>query len=184
MMQSPRVRSAEPVAARRHDEGHRASRRGISTPDEIAPSQGFRLLCALIRMELRAHPDLNWREGYVDLVEHMKTAAARAQLPYGQDKLTRALHAIERSEQARAPKRQAPPPAPASRAVPRWAAINIFRCCAAEQERFVCTLPPGHEGDHIATDRDEDSRDVKGQVRARWSTPTTPSALRAAKEGR
>jgi hypothetical protein len=99
---------AEPVAARRQE--HRASRRGPYTPVEIEPTQGFRLLCALIRQELRAHPALNWREGYTDLVEHMKTAAAKAQLPYGEDKLTRALHAIERSEKARAPKRVAPAP--------------------------------------------------------------------------
>ena len=76
---------------------------------QIDPSQGFRLLCALIRAELRAHPDLDWGKGYADLVEHMKTAAAKASLPYGQDKLTRALDAIERSEKARRPK---PAPAP------------------------------------------------------------------------
>jgi hypothetical protein len=99
---------AEPVATRRQE--HRASRRGPSAPTEIEPSQGFRLLCALIRQELRAHPALNWREGYADLVEHMKTAAAKAQLPYGQDKLTRALNAIERSVTARAPKRAEPAP--------------------------------------------------------------------------
>jgi hypothetical protein len=75
----------------------------MSTPDEIEPTQAFRLLCALIRAELRAHPDLDWREGYTDLVEHMKTAAAKAQLPYGQDRLTRALHAIEASVKARTP---------------------------------------------------------------------------------
>jgi hypothetical protein len=99
---------AEPVASRRQE--HRASRRGPYAPTEIEPSQGFRLLCALIRQELAAHPALNWREGYADLVEHMKTAAANAQLPYGQDKLTRALNAIERSEKARAPKRVEPAP--------------------------------------------------------------------------
>jgi hypothetical protein len=98
----------EPVASRRQE--HRASRRGPCTPPEIEPSQGFRLLCALIRAELRAHRDLNFATGYVDLVEHMKTAAAKAQLPYGQDKLTRALDAIERSEKARAPKRSPEPP--------------------------------------------------------------------------
>jgi hypothetical protein len=98
-----------PVASRRTEE-HRASRRGNFTPVEIEPTQGFRLLCALIRRELGAHPALNWREGYTDLVEHMKTAAARAQLPYGQDKLTRALHAVEASVKARAPKRQPEPP--------------------------------------------------------------------------
>jgi hypothetical protein len=108
--QSPRLRSAEPVAALRPDAEHRASRRGMSTPVEIEPTQGFRLLCALIRRELGAHPALNWREGYTDLVEHMKTAAAKAQLPYGQDKLTRALHAVEASVKARAPKRQPEPP--------------------------------------------------------------------------
>jgi len=102
-------RLAEPVAARRFEE-HRASRRGPYLPNEIEPSQGFRLLCALIRQELRAHPALNWREGYIDLVEHMKTAAARAQLPYGQDKLTRALNAIERTEKARVPKPKPEPP--------------------------------------------------------------------------
>ena len=98
---------AEPVAARRQE--HRASRRGPRTPVEIEPTHGFRLLCAMIRKELAAHPALNWREGYSDLVEHMKTAAAKADLPYGQDKLTRALTAIERSEKARKPK---PAPAP------------------------------------------------------------------------
>jgi hypothetical protein len=102
--------TAEPVAARRHDAEHRASRRGNFTPVEIEPTQGFRLLCALIRQELRAHPALNWRAGYPDLVEHMKTAAARASLPYGQDKLTRALHAVEASVKARQPKRHAEPP--------------------------------------------------------------------------
>lgn len=112
LRESPRGATphAEPVATRRHEE-HRGLRRGISTHgDELESSQVFRLLCALVRAELRAHPELNWREGYTDLVEHMKTAAAQAQLPYGQDKLTRALHAIERSEKARAPKRQAEPP--------------------------------------------------------------------------
>jgi len=102
-------RLAEPVAERRFEE-HRASRRGPYLPNEIEPSQGFRLLCALIRQELRAHPALNWREGYADLVEHMKTAAAKAQLPYGQDRLTRALNAIESSVKARAPKRFEPAP--------------------------------------------------------------------------
>jgi hypothetical protein len=101
-------RWAEPVAARRQE--HRASRRGTHTPREnLEHTQVFRLLCALIRAELRAHPDLNWRD-YTDLVEHMKTAAAKAQLPYGQDKLTRALNAIERSDKARAPKRPEPAP--------------------------------------------------------------------------
>jgi hypothetical protein len=99
---------AEPVASRRQE--HRASRRGPYTPVEIEPTQGFRLLCALIRQELRAHPALNWREGYVDLVEHMKTAAARAHLPYGEGRLGRALDAIEHSEKARQPKRAPEPP--------------------------------------------------------------------------
>jgi hypothetical protein len=99
---------AVPVASRRTEE-HRASRRGNFTPVEIEPTQGFRLLCALIRRELGAHPALNWRD-YTDLVEHMKTAAAKAQLPYGQDKLTRALHAVEASVKARAPKPRAEPP--------------------------------------------------------------------------
>lgn len=98
---------AEPVATRRQE--HRASRRGMSTPDEIESTQGFRLLCALIRRELVAHRELNFGAGYTDLVEHMKTAAAKAQLPYGQDKLTRALHAVEASVKARAPKRHAEP---------------------------------------------------------------------------
>lgn len=103
------VAHAEPVAPRRSEE-HRASRRGPCSRGEIEPSQGFRLLCAMIRKELAAHPDLNWRAGYTDLVEHMKTAAAKAQLPYGQDKLTRALNAIERSEKARRPKPAPEPP--------------------------------------------------------------------------
>ena len=96
-----------PAAGR---EEHRASRRGRFTHREIEPSELFRLLCALIGSELKAHPELNWREGYTDLVEHMKTAAARAQLPYGQDKLTRALHAVEASIKARAPKPRPEPP--------------------------------------------------------------------------
>jgi hypothetical protein len=111
LRESPRggAGAAEPVAPRRHEE-HRASRRGMSTGTELENSQVFRLLCALIRRELRAHPELNWGEGYTDLVEHMKTASARAHLPYGQDKLTRALHAVEQSDRPRRPRPHADVP--------------------------------------------------------------------------
>jgi hypothetical protein len=171
---------AEPVASRRQE--HRASRRGPCTPPEIEPSQVFRLLCALIRAELRAHPALNWREGYTDLVEHMKTAAVKAQLPYGQDKLTRALEAIERSEKPRAPKRAEPVRQVQSTPRPRHA-INAWRCCGAEHERFMCTLPPNHDGEHIATTCDESSPEhLTGEVRARWCATPTQCDLRAAKE--
>lgn len=111
LWESPRGASppAEPVAARRSEE-HRASRRGPFSQEEIEPSHGFRLLCALIRRELAAHPALNWRD-YADLVEHMKTAAAKAQLPYGQDKLTRALHAVEASRRPKVTRQpQSAPP--------------------------------------------------------------------------
>jgi hypothetical protein len=83
---------------------HRASRRGPSPHREIEPTELFRLLCALIGAELRAHPDLNFTTGYVDLVEHMKCAAAHARLPYGQDPLRRALDAVEHARRARTPK--------------------------------------------------------------------------------
>jgi hypothetical protein len=129
---------AVPVASRRTEE-HRASRRGNFTPTEIEPSQGFRLLCALIRRELRAHPALDWRQGYTDLVEHMKTAAAKAQLPYGQDKLSRALNAIERSEKARRPKPAPEPPRTHWRDrcghTPRCATPTACALQAAKEER-------------------------------------------------
>jgi hypothetical protein len=115
-----------PAAGRQE---HRASRRGRFSHAEIEPSELFRLLCALIARELRAHPDLNFAAGYVDLVEHMKCAAAQAHLPYGEDKLTRALHAVEA---ARRPKSRAVT-APAPQAHWRERCAHTPRCATPTQ---------------------------------------------------
>lgn len=91
-----------PAAGR---EVHRASRRGRFTQQEIKPEDLFRVLCALIERELRAHRDLNFGTGYIALAEHMKCAAARAHLPYGAGSpFWRALDAVEA---ARRPKHRA-----------------------------------------------------------------------------
>jgi hypothetical protein len=104
LRESPRggAGSAEhrPAAGR---EEHRASRRGSHTP-VLENTALFRLLCALVRRELVAHRELNFGNGYADLVAHMKDAAAKARLPYGQDRLTRALDAVEAAIRRRAPR--------------------------------------------------------------------------------
>lgn len=131
LRESPRGAQArtEPAAARRHEE-HRASRRGMFTQDGLERTQVFRLLCALVRAELRAHPELNFRDGYANTVEHLKCAAARANLPYGHDRLQRAITAIERTERARTPKA---PPAP-----PR---VHWRDRCAALGHQPRCETP-------------------------------------------
>lgn len=104
----PAGQEHRPAAGR---EEHRASRRGPSPHQEITPEELFRLHCALIERELRAHPDLNFGKGYVDLVEHMKCAAARARLPYGGDSpFGRALEAVEAARRARTPRARPEPP--------------------------------------------------------------------------
>lgn len=100
-----------PAAGR---EEHRASRRGRSSHQEIAPGELFRVQCALIKRELAARPELNFGKGYANLVEHMKCAAAQAHLPYGADSpFGRALEAVEaarRPKVQRLVQRQAEPP--------------------------------------------------------------------------
>lgn len=88
-------------------EEHRASRRGRFTPREIQPEDLFRVQCALIERELRAHPELDFGTGYTDLVEHMKCAAAKAHLRYdGASPFTRALKAVEAARRTKAPRQR------------------------------------------------------------------------------
>jgi len=158
------------AATRLHEEPG-ASRR----PPGVFSDSEFRRLCALVRSELATHAGL---EG-ADLMEHLKCACARRRLAYDSAVLGRVLDVVQ--PRKRLVQRHAEPCYDTPRPKP---AINIWRCCAAEHDRFVCTLPPGHEGDHIATDRDEDSTNIRGTERARWCQTPPQCALRAAKEGR
>jgi hypothetical protein len=140
LRESPRggAPSEKPAAPRRPNEEHRASRRGPYPDDGLERTQVFRLLCALVRAELRAHPQLNFGAGYTDLVEHLKCAAARAQLPYEHDHLRRAMDAIERTLKARRPK----PMPEAPRVHWRDRCAHTPRCTTPTQ----CALRADREG--------------------------------------